>query len=837
MTQSTWIGQTLSGRYKIEELLGQGGMSAVYKASDPNLRRVVAVKIIHPHLSSDPEFVRRFEEEAAAVAQLRHPNLIQVYDFNHDEDTYYIVFEFVPGESVQARLKRMKTAERPMDIQEAVEIAAQAADGLQYAHTKGLIHRDIKPANIMLNVTGDPIIMDFGIAKIMGGTQHTATGAVLGTARYMSPEQIKGERIDPRTDIYSLGVTFFEMLGGRPPFTADSAMTLMMMHMTDPVPNLQDLRADVPASLVAVVNKSLAKESSDRYQTAAEFAVALRNSGKDAAAPIVAATVLESTVPKAEVFGTLPADPDQTVLEPVTAEIVDDSPPSSLDTGATAAAVAAAAVTAGTTAPGTAAPPPPSTGAPATTATPPPKSGGSRTPLYAVGGVILLLLIAVGVWAIFFRGSGEDEIAGGGEVPTVTVIPTGTPDAQATIDAGVSAELETRAAGATQTAEALPTDTPQVEPTHVPPAESVGSVEEVDGQVLMITAGGEEILVTEDTPIIEGSQFITSGDGQLTFLLEDESIVQLLENSGFSLDGIADDPGGVYRQTNFTLTQGNVLLRQPEAGNELVVYSQAGSLISTLQNAAASSNAPKAEVFGTLRAVAAKRAQQADMDEAAMSIHLEDEVRVVVSCFSGVCTTGGGSLLPPGWEKVVTANGDFISSFPITSASASYQLWQAACEECLVEAPDPIEATATLAATQIATEEPVTPTLAPTVTTEATPTEVATEAVTATPTAAAAAYAARINSIALENGTYIVGYETSGYTEQVPGQHVHFYFDTVSEANAGVPGSGPWKLYGGPRPFTQYTEADRGNASSLCISVANPDHSIISGSGNCYPLP
>ena len=108
---------------------------------------------------------------------------------------------------------------------------------------------------------------------------------------------------------------------------------------------------------------------------------------------------------------------------------------------------------------------------------------------------------------------------------------------------------------------------------------------------------------------------------------------------------------------------------------------------------------------------------------------------------------------------------------------------------------------------------------------------------TATPTAAAAAYAARINSIALENGTYIVDYETSGYTEQVPGQHVHFYFDTVSEANAGVPGSGPWKLYGGPRPFTQYTEAERGNATALCISVANPDHSIISGSGNCYPLP
>jgi hypothetical protein len=794
-------------------------MSAVYKANDPNLRRVVAVKIIHPHLSSDPEFVRRFEEEAASVAQLRHSNLIQVYDFNHDEDTYYIVFEFVPGESIQARLKRMKMAERPMDIAEAVEIVAKTADGLQYAHTKGLVHRDIKPANIMLNVSGDPIIMDFGIAKIMGGTQHTATGAVLGTARYMSPEQIKGERIDPRTDIYSLGVTFFEMLGGRPPFEADSAMTLMMMHMTDPVPNLQDLRADVPVSLLAVVNKSLAKDGDDRYQTAAEFAAALRNMDEGRAAPIAAATVLESTLPK-------PADPDATVLETA------DSPSAGVDTAAVAVAAAAAA-TAGTTTP--AAAPPPSSSAPSPaaggSAAPPQQSGGSRTPLYAAGGVILLLLIAVGVWAIFFRGSGEDEIAGGGELPTATAIATETPDEQATIDAGVSVELQTRAAAATQTAETLATDTPpDVEPTTVPPGESVGTVEAVDGQVLMITAAGEQILVTEDTLISEGSQFITAGDGRLTFSLADESIVQLLENSDFSLDTVAEDPADVNQQTNFTLAQGDLLLRQPEAGNELVVYGQAGSLISTLQNGTASAKVPKTSA-------AAKRAQQGDAGEAAMAIHLEDEVRVVVSCFSGVCTTGGGSIVPPGWEKIVTVNGDFVSSFPITSASASYQLWQSACEECLVEAPDPTEATATLAATQPPTEVPPSPTLAPTGTTEATPTEIATEAATATPTAAAAAYSAWINSIGLENGTYIVGYETSGYTEQVPGQHVHFYFDTVSEANAGVPGSGPWKLYGGPRPFTQYSEADRGAATAMCIRVANPDHSIISGSGNCYPLP
>ncbi len=827
MTQSTWIGQTLNERYEIQELLGQGGMSAVYKASDPNLRRVVAVKIIHSHLSSDPEFVRRFEEEAAAVAQLRHPNLIQVYDFNHDQETYYIIFEFVPGESVQERLKRMKTADRPMDIAEVIDIVSQTADGLQYAHTKGLIHRDIKPANIMLNVTGDPIIMDFGIAKIMGGTQHTATGAVLGTARYMSPEQIKGERIDPRTDIYSLGITLFEMLGGRPPFEANSAMTLMMMHMTDPVPNLHDLRANVPAGLVTVVNKALAKDSSDRFQTAAEFATALRNLDNDAMAPVIAATALESAVPK-------PVDPGQTVLEPVTAETV-GSPSTGVDTGAAVAAAAAAAAV-GTTPAGALTPPPPPSGVPPAVAAPPPHSGSSRTPLYAIGGIVLLLLIAFGVWAIFFRGPGDDEVAGGGELPTVTVVATGTADTQATIDAGVSAEFQTREASATQTAEALPTDpldTPEpeatetVEPTYIPPVDTVGTVEEVDGQVLMITAGGEEILVTDDTPIIEGSQFITGADGQLTFSLEDESIVQLAENSDMSLDIVDEYTAGENQQTDFTLTQGNMLLRQPAPGNELVVYSQTDDLISTLQISLTSSDAPK-------QAVVAKRAQQGGADEAAMSIHLESDVRIVVSCFSGVCATGDGNPLRTGWEKIVTGDGAFISSFPITSASLSYQYWQTTCEDCLVEAPDPIDPpTATFVSTRPPTEEPPPPTTAST----ATPTGVATRAATATPTAVSAAYSARITNIALENGTYIVGYETRGYTEQVPGQHVHFYFDTVSEANAGVPGSGPWKLYGGPRPFTQYGEADRGNASSMCISVANPDHSIISGSGNCYPLP
>ncbi len=271
------IGKTIGNRYVVEEMLGQGGMSAVYKATDPNLKRVVAIKVIHSHLSNNPDFIKRFEEEAAAVAQLRHHGIIQVHDFNRDDDLYYMVLEFVPGETIQDHLKRLNDNNRKLTPGKAIEYMASICDAVDYAHQRGMIHRDIKPANLMLTTLGQVILMDFGIAKIVGGTRHTATGAVVGTAMYMSPEQIKGEQPDRRSDIYSLGVTLYEMVSGRPPFDADSAMTLMMMHVNDPVPNPKKLNPEVPDGLVAVINKALAKDPNDRYQTAAQMAAALRN--------------------------------------------------------------------------------------------------------------------------------------------------------------------------------------------------------------------------------------------------------------------------------------------------------------------------------------------------------------------------------------------------------------------------------------------------------------------------------------------------------------------------------------------------------------------------------
>jgi sugar lactone lactonase YvrE len=267
----SWVGRTIGNRYRLETLLGAGGMSAVYRAYDPNLRRVVAVKLIHPHLSDNPHFVERFKEEAAAVASLRHPNIVQVHDFSSEGETYYMVMEYLAGETLQARLRRVHAAGRQMPLGECLRICLQICDAADYAHRHDLVHRDIKPANIMLDVHGQAILMDFGIVKIVGGQYHTGTGATIGTAIYMSPEQIRGERVDGRSDIYSMGVMLFEMLSGRPPYEADSALTLMMMHLNDPIPDPCELRHDLPPLLAGVALKALAKDRDERYPSAVEM--------------------------------------------------------------------------------------------------------------------------------------------------------------------------------------------------------------------------------------------------------------------------------------------------------------------------------------------------------------------------------------------------------------------------------------------------------------------------------------------------------------------------------------------------------------------------------------
>ncbi|GAP12633.1 ABC-type branched-chain amino acid transport systems, periplasmic component [Longilinea arvoryzae] len=276
MPVDRWVGQILGGRYQIEDLIGQGGMSSVYRARDLNLRRTVAIKLIHPHLSDNEEFVRRFKSEATSIARLHHSNIVEVYDLSHEGDQYYMVLQYVEGETLQSRIKRANSAGRRLSIRECLRCLRDVCKAADYAHRNGMIHRDIKPANIMLDAHGSAILMDFGIARILGEQQHhTATGVVLGTALYMSPEQIQGLHPDARSDIYSIGVTLFEALGGQPPFEADSAMTLMHKHLYDPVPDLGQLHPGIPEKVRAIVNRALEKDPTRRFQTCAEMAAAL----------------------------------------------------------------------------------------------------------------------------------------------------------------------------------------------------------------------------------------------------------------------------------------------------------------------------------------------------------------------------------------------------------------------------------------------------------------------------------------------------------------------------------------------------------------------------------
>jgi serine/threonine protein kinase len=434
MPKSKWAGKKLSNRYLIDEMLGQGGMSAVYKATDPNLRRVVAVKMIHTHLSDNPDFVKRFEEEAAAVAQLRHPGIIQVYDFNQDDDVYYMVLEFVPGETIQDHLKRLNENNRRLPVDKVMEYMANICDAVDYAHQRGMIHRDIKPANIMLNTQGQVILMDFGIAKIVGGHRHTATGAVVGTAMYMSPEQIRGEQPDRRSDIYSLGVTLFEMVSGQPPFQADSAMTLMMMHVNDPVPDPRKLNPEVPEELITVIYKALAKNPNDRYQTAAEMASALRNalgrvgSSTSVEMPVAGATMLEELPSMARndatAFEEVPPASEGTVVESAPIPPVPASG-SGTDAGGTVIKTPPAHPT--TSMPKAAEP---------VKKKPPAKKSGWSMPLILGGGAGLVVLIIAGIFLIGrLMGGGGASLATEEPaaiiVDTVAPTPTSAPEATA----------------------------------------------------------------------------------------------------------------------------------------------------------------------------------------------------------------------------------------------------------------------------------------------------------------------------------------------------------------------------------------------------------------------
>jgi serine/threonine protein kinase len=280
MAPSSLEGQTL-GRYRVLEPLGHGGMARVYRAYHPQLDRYVAIKVLRPDLVDEEEFLLRFRREAQSVAALRHANIVQVFDFDLQSDVYYMVMELLEGDTLKTRLNDYRARDRQMEFGEVVRILLDVLDGLAYAHNEGMIHRDIKPANILLTKRGRAVIADFGIARIVGGTRHTMSGALMGTLSYMAPEQGLEGHSDVRSDIYSLGIVLYEMLTQRTPFDADTPLAVLMKHLNDPLPLPRQIEPTVPEPFERIVLKALAKRPEDRYQSAEEMAQALREAAEE----------------------------------------------------------------------------------------------------------------------------------------------------------------------------------------------------------------------------------------------------------------------------------------------------------------------------------------------------------------------------------------------------------------------------------------------------------------------------------------------------------------------------------------------------------------------------
>jgi eukaryotic-like serine/threonine-protein kinase len=267
------VGELISGRYELEELVGTGGMSSVYRAHDRLLERDVALKVLHEQFTSDGDYVERFRREARSVAQLSHPNIVTVIDRGEQSGRQFIVFEYIDGENLKTLLDR----KGPLPEREAIGLILQVARALGFAHEHGIVHRDVKPQNVLLNGDGEAKVTDFGIARsqdVHGGL--TQTGTVMGTSDYISPEQARGARVDAQSDVYSLGAVLYELLTGEVPFPGDNFVAVALRHINEPVPSVRAKRPDVSPRLDAAVRRAMAKDPRDRFGSMEELCAELK---------------------------------------------------------------------------------------------------------------------------------------------------------------------------------------------------------------------------------------------------------------------------------------------------------------------------------------------------------------------------------------------------------------------------------------------------------------------------------------------------------------------------------------------------------------------------------
>jgi predicted Ser/Thr protein kinase len=494
-TLGSLVGQTI-GKYRIIEHLGRGGMAEVYKAYQPSLDRYVALKLMHAFLAGDQDFISRFEREAKNVAALRHSNIVQVYDFDVQNGTPYMVMEFIEGGTLKTHLEELVREGKALSISEAVRIMREVGGALAYAHQRNMIHRDVKPANVLLEKGGRVILTDFGIAKILTGPSYTVTGATIGTPAYMSPEQGLGKPGDHRSDLYAMGVMLYQLTTGQLPFEADTPLAVMLKHVSEPLPMPRVVKPELPEGMERIILKAMAKNPDDRFQSADEMLAQLDNLDTASLLPIPPASMAAgsdahaATLATPQVSATLAAQPavspsEATQLHKGTATVV----------GAEAVAKPATAIDTG-------------------------QSPAARRPiaLFAVVGVLLLALIvgggafaATGGFGLFNQPAATEVVPSNTAPPASTDTPP--PSATATEPAGtptpdmVATQFqsiqETQAALSAALATDTPTATPDLTATFAACTWdfAIASQNPQDGQTLTVNARVTKTLTLRNTGV------------------------------------------------------------------------------------------------------------------------------------------------------------------------------------------------------------------------------------------------------------------------------------------------------------------------------------------------
>lgn len=422
------------GKYELIERVGQGGMAQVYKAYQPTIERDVAVKVLYSHLAENQELLARFKREAKGLGQLRHPHIVSVIDFDSDDGWYYMVMDYIEGDTLQDYLEHKGV----LPVAEALHLTAQIAGALGYAHQKGSIHRDIKPGNVMFldEAHTHAVITDFGIARLLDNATLTMSGSIAGTPAYMSPEAAQAQKVDARSDIYSVGVVLYEMVTGRTPYVGDTPLSVILKQVTDPLPSPLALNPDLPAPVDRILQKALAKNPDERYQTA----VAMRQAIDEALAEIGETAVAVSA--SSSLSGTAVLSTPAAPKVEATPEVAAAPATQVLSAGQAAEAVAQAP--AQKSAPAISA-----VSAPAPAATP--AAQKRRLPVaLIVAGIALVTLLGIGGWAL----TRDDE------TPEATASPT------AAVAAGETTAIATPFEGPTSQAPAV-VATPAAAPTQV----------------------------------------------------------------------------------------------------------------------------------------------------------------------------------------------------------------------------------------------------------------------------------------------------------------------------------------------------------------------------------